>query len=312
MPGLSRVEGHALILVSPHPLAGKTTLAAGLAQRLAAGGRTVAVLRLAGDAHAAADATTFATLPLNTGPSGEPVEPAALAEAAAATHVTIVEAPAGDAGDAVKSLAGARAMVVASAISPPEDVAAYCRGLGSALAGVIVNQAPARRAEALKGAFAAAALAPLAFVPEDRLLAAPTLGQIAEAIQARSRFLNASGGRLVARPVIASISADPGQGYFTQQDPSAVIVRGDKPDLQLAALNAGAPCLVLTGGEPPLSYVLDRAAEDEVPLLQTDLDTVATVQRIEELFAAAPFGGEAKLRRIAELLAGLDVTTFLK
>ena len=42
------------------------------------------------------------------------------------------------------------------------------------------------------------------------------------------------------RPVIASIAADPGQTYFVRTDATAVIVRSDKPDLQLAALNAGA------------------------------------------------------------------------
>ncbi|HEU4759148.1 MAG TPA: DRTGG domain-containing protein [Dehalococcoidia bacterium] len=312
MPGLTRVEGPALILVAPEPLAGKTTLAAGLAQRLAAGGHTVALLRLAGDEHAAADAATFAALPFNASGSGQPLEPGALGEATAATQIAVIEAPSGDATDIIKAAPTARAVVVAGAGSAAADVAAYCRGLGPALAGVIVNRVPARRAEAVKAALAAAGLTPLAMVAEDRLLAAPTLAQIAEAIQARAQFLNASGERLVARPVIASISADPGQGYFTQQDPSAVIVRGDKPDLQLAALNAGAPCLLLTGGDPPLSYVLDRVEEDEVPLLQTGLDTVTTVQRIEGLFAAAPFGGEEKLRRIAELLDVLDATALLK
>ena len=89
-----------------------------------------------------------------------------------------------------------------------------------------------------------------------------------------------------------------------------MIVRSDKPDLQLAALNAGATCLIVTGGLPILSYVLDRAEEDEIPLLRTGLDTITTVNAIEDLFAAVPFqGGEAKVSRIAELLSEVDAAS---
>ncbi len=84
-------------------------------------------------------------------------------------------------------------------------------------------------------------------------------------------------------------------------------MRSDNPDLQLAALNAGVTCLIVTGGYPLLSYVLDRAEEDEIALLQTGMDTVTTVERIEAMFAAAPFaGGEAKLRRLAGMLSEID------
>ena len=87
-----------------------------------------------------------------------------------------------------------------------------------------------------------------------------------------------------------------------------MIVRGDKPDLQLAALNAGAPCLILTGGQQTLSYVLDRCEEDEIPLLETSLETVAAVERIEGMFAAGPFTGGHKIRGAAELLGDLELT----
>jgi len=311
MPGLSRVEGPTLVFLSPEPLAGKTTIAAGLAQRLQGEGHSVALLRLVGDDHAAADARLFGSLAFNSQPTQEPVEAADALDAGKGADVALIEAPAGDPGDVLRALAGARAIVVASAASAPEDVAAYCRPLGDSLAGVVLNRVPTRRRHAIATAFGTAGVPLLALAPEDRTLAAPTLGEVAEALGARTSFLNANRSRLLDRPLIASISADPGQGYFARYQPSAVIVRGDKPDLQLAALNAGAPCLIITGGLPILSYVLDRAEEEELPLLQTELDTVATVQCIEAMFAATPFAGEAKLHRAAELLGDLDVSALL-
>ena len=109
-----------------------------------------------------------------------------------------------------------------------------------------------------------------------------------------------------------TISADPGQGYFAAYGASAVIVRSDKPDLQLAALNAGADCLIVTGGLPILSYVLERAEEDQIPLVRTSLTTIAAVQEIEAIFGSLPFaGGDAKIERITALLSDLNVAALL-
>lgn len=312
----------ALLLVSPEPLAGKTTLAVGLAQRLKQNGHSLALLRLAGDEHAAADASRLASLPFNSHRLGEPLEPAAALGAAEGAGVALIEAPAGDPAEVLKALRQAqdrpvgtdRALVIASNGSPSFDgLAQYCRSLGDSLAGLILNRVPQRRRESVSAALEALGLPPpLAMVPEDRTLAAPTLGDVAQAIRAQASFLNDNRTRLMDRPLVASISADPGQGYFARYQPSAVIVRGDKPDLQLAALNADAPCLIVTGGLPPLSYVLERAEEEEIPILQTELDTVATVQRIEGMFVATPFTiTDSKLDRLTELLADLDVAALL-
>jgi len=298
----------ALLLVSPEPLSGKTTLAAGLAQRLKEQGRSVALLRLEGDEHAAADAALFASLPFNTQRHSQPLNAAAVLDAAKGADVALVEAPVGDPSGLLSSLGEVRALVVASGASP-DQVARYCEALGDRLAGLVLNRVPSRRCDAIRTAFEAVGLRPLLLLAEDRTLAAPALGQVAEAIQARARFLNSNKTRLLDRPLIASISADPGQDYFARYQPSAVIVRGDKPDQQLAALNAGVSCLIVTGGWTPLSYVLDRAEEDEIPILQTEMDTIDTVRRIEAMFATAPFiGGDAKLGRLMEMLGEIEVS----
>ena len=281
-----------LFLTSPEPLAGKTTLAVGLAQRFRASGRAVALKREGDDEHAAADAQIFA----------------AIAEVSEPADVTIIEAASG--GATIPS--DARAMVVANASSAAGDLARYCQALGGSPAGVVVNRVPQKRVESVRATLESAGIKFIALIPEDRTLAAPNLGDVAAALQAEVRFLNGAQFQPVEHPLIASISADPGQGYFTRHGASTVIVRSDKPDLQLAALNAGATALIVTGGLPILSYVLDRAEADEIPLLRTKLDTLEAVRGIEALFGALPFsGGEAKLARISELLAAVDVEALL-
>jgi BioD-like phosphotransacetylase family protein len=77
----------------------------------------------------------------------------------------------------------------------------------------------------------------------------------------------------------------------------------------LGALNAGVPCLIVTGGLPVISYVKQRAEEEETPILGTPYDTVAAVQRLEALYAATPFSGRAKVERAAQLAGELDISS---
>ncbi len=295
----------AVLIAAPESLSGKTTIAAVLGRRLSDGGATVALSRLAGDANAAADARFFAALPFNADPQPEPQGAATLSGKA---DVTLIEAPAGDPRSALGSLSARAVVVVAYADPLPADTPSFCEALGNACAGVVITRVPVRRLDATRAAAGAIGVRLLGLIAEDRTLAAPTLDALAEALEADAVSLALSSETVIDRPVISSISADPAQGYFARYSPNAVIVRGDKPDQQLGALNAGAPCLIVTGGLPVLSYVEERAADEGITVLRTRYDTVAAVERLEALYGVTPFSGRAKLERIAELAGELDIS----
>lgn len=295
-----------LLIVSPEALSGKTTVAVALGRRFKDAGRAVALVRLAGDGHAEADARLYAGLAFNDRRRPDPAEPQ---EAATDADITLIEAPAGDPRGLAGPLA-ARAVVVAAYADPlPADIPSFCQALGDSCAGIVVSRVPQRRLESTQAAVQGVGARLVALIPEDRILAAPSLGAIAEALEAQATFLDSAGENVIDRPLISSISADPAQGYFAHYSPNAVIVRGDKPDQQLGALNAGAPCLIVTGGLPVLSYVEERAQEEEIPILSTRYDTVAAVQRLEALYAAVPFSGRAKVERAAQLAGELDISS---
>lgn len=280
----------ALVLLAPKPLSGKTTIAAAIAQRLKNEGKPVSLSRLGEDPNAAADSALFGAI---SGPAG--------------AEVTLAEAPAGE-----QPIPEGRAIVVADATVAASEVAGFCRPLGGKLVGVILNRVPTRRAAEIKAEAETAGLKVLGLVPEDRVLAAPTLDEVAQALEAERMILDSSGERPLDRILIASISADPGQGYFARTGADTVIVRSDKPDLQLAALNAGTSAMIVTGEQPILGYVLDRAKEDMIPLVRTKLETVETVKVIEDLYASKPFaGGTEKLLRAAELAGQIDLAAIL-
>jgi len=244
--------------------------------------------------------------------SGKSALAAGLARRLQAASVEISEAEAGPIADALAANPGARVIIVATPADSTAEIAGFVRSAGP-VAGVIVNRVQPRRVDAVRAEYEAAGVRPLVVIPEDGVLAAPTLGQLAAALEADSENLAGNEGRVLDRPVIASIAADPGQTYFTRTAAEAVIVRSDKPDLQLGALNASATsCLIMTGGLPVLSYVLDRVRDNEVPLLRTKLDTRQTVEVLESLFGTAPFAGDEKTRRMAELLGDLDIDALLE
>jgi BioD-like phosphotransacetylase family protein len=269
-----------LVLLSPAPGAGKTTIAAAIVAKLGGGTLT----RLGDDENATADRELFSGL----GSEG----PAELYEAAG--------------GDPSASAQRA-AVVVADGSGEAAELAQFCASAGERLLGVILNRVAQRRREQVLRAVADTGAKILFDLPEDRSLATPSLDEVVGALNATIVFFDSNGKRPLDGLVVASISADPGQAYFAMREARAVVVRSDKPDLQLAALNAGASCLIVTGELPLFGYVKERAEADEIPIIRTKLDTVAAVRSVEQLYATAPFSGTpAKLSRLAALTRDFD------
>lgn len=253
--------------------AGATTVTVGLAHRLAYAGHTVHVARLAGDARAEGDARTLASLEFADG-SGAPVTPEAIAAAAAAAAVTVAEAPAG--ADLGRLAAIATRLLVVAAV-----------GAGP---GLILNHQRHAGPRAL---------------PEDRLLAAPTVGDLTAASHARVLARSAAGDAAICEHiVIGAIAHDSDQPYFARFPRKAVVTRAEKVDVALSALRTDTECLILTGGADPSPYLLDRvAAARATTLLVAPEGTVETVREIEGTFGRSPFAGAAKVERVGALMA---------
>ncbi len=266
-----------LILVAGSAEAGASTVAAGLAHRLAASGRTVRLERLAGDARAEADATAFAALEFARA-GGTPVAASALS--AEGDEVVIAEAPAGADGEALAAELGARLVTVSR------------EGDADASNGAVALATHARAAS------------PLA-LPEDRLLAAPTVGTLIAVSGAQVLARSTEGDAAICEHVVVGpIASDAGDAYFGRFPRSAVVTRAEKVDVALAALRVDPECLILSGGGEPSPYLLDRVASSRrTTLLLAPEGTVETVRDIEGSFGRSAFAGEAKAERAGELMA---------
>ncbi len=261
---------------------GASAVAVGLAHRAAYAGHHVRIERLEGDARAAADARAFGLLDFALA-SGAPI---AEDEVPRDEGVTIVEAAAGRDLAALASRLGARLVLVTRA--------GLEGGAVPPAATLIVNHA--RSGGTLR-------------LPEDRLLAAPTVGALIEASRARVLARSERGDLDICEHIVISpIASDPNDAHFARYARKAVVARSEKVDSALAALKTDTRCLILSGGTDPSPYVVDRVASDRrVTLLLAPEGTIETVRDIEGTFGRSPFAGAEKAERAGELLrAALD------
>ena len=102
---------------------------------------------------------------------------------------------------------------------------------------------------------------------------------------------------------IGAMNANSALRYFNRAHNMVVVTGGDRFDIQMAALESSTQCLVLTGRLSPRKDILDRARDLEVPILSVDLDTLTTVEIIEQAFDQVRLHEPIKVECIGHLMA---------
>ncbi len=312
-----------LIVASDAEGVGKTALCAALAHLLGRKGVRAAVCKpIAAEGLAAADdpdPRVYADLlglqaglgPLEAPTGGLTPETTAHVQAAVenATRdadVTIVESSSALSPRDTRSLADAidARVLVVGRHSPDlaETFSAWRDALEERAAGGIANcvtrYAGAQAEAELR---ARAELPVLGVIPEQRRLLAPSVRDVTRYLD--GRMLNdCEDDGLVERFMTLGFSMDPGELYFGLHDDKAVIVRGDRPDIQMAALMTSTVCLICTEGKEPIEYVLNEAELDEVPIIIVEPGTLDTMDALTALTGAARFDHPRKLEAFARLL----------
>ena len=173
---------------------------------------------------------------------------------------------------------------------------------GEYLLGAVVNKVPRSQLEHVSGEVSKAGVSILGVFPEDRALFTLTVGELAEHIHGEILNSAEKSGELVENIMLGAMTVDPGPEYFGRQADKAVIVRGERPDMQLAALETPTRCLVITGDTAPIPSVLYNAESTKVPIILTKGDVAATVADIEDALGRVRFNQESKLPRLSEIM----------
>ena len=199
----------------------------------------------------------------------------------------------------VKAL-GAKVLVV-EPYSEAGSIGKY-KDFGEYLLGVVVNKVPRSRVEAVYEQLGGAGIEILGVLPEDRVLFSLTVGELAEQIGGEILNCADKSGELVENFMLGALAVDSGLDYFGRKDNKAVVVSGERPDMQLAALETSTKCLVLSGGLSPSHPVLKGANDKGIPIILTSDDTVTTVMSVERALGQTKFNQEKKLPRLAGIM----------
>ncbi|HEX2172808.1 MAG TPA: phosphotransacetylase family protein [Dehalococcoidia bacterium] len=236
--------------------------------------------------------------------------------AASGKEVLLIEGPdnlmlgasAGLATDQVGDLLGAWTLVVARYAGDyvVDELLTSRRLFGDRLVGVVINAVPERKLEFVVEEAApfleARGVPVLAVLPEDRALLGVTVGEIADRLEAEIITADHARDRLVESLMVAAMTVDSGIEYFSRRENKAVIVGGNRPDLQLPALETSTACLVCTGNVPPNDTVVTLAQVNDIPILVAMDDTLTAVEHIEDLFGESRFFQPRKVERFRALL----------
>ena len=180
------------------------------------------------------------------------------------------------------------------------------KDFGEHLLGIVLNKVPRSQVEQVRSAtsaqFGQAGVNILGVLPEDRALFTLTIGELAECIQGEILSGAEKSAELAENIMLGALCVDPGPDYFGRKANKVVVIRSERPDMQLAALETSTRCLVLTGDAEPKSVVLDRAEEKNVPIILARDDTTAIVANIEDALGKTRFNEENKLPKLSEIM----------
>ena len=303
--------------------AGKTAICAGLGKHLLTGSKKVGYWKTIADTTGAADTdTAFMKQVLSLSESAESLHTSindvkeASSRAAQGKDVVIVEGRLGQSPDDKLSKASleiaealnARVIIVADYSSQPETLSGYGKAFGGNLAGIILNKVPKSRLkrvqDELSARFGEAGIKVLGVLPEDRTLATFTIGDLAECIQGEILNNAEKSADLVENIMLGAMVVDSGLTYFGRKNNKAAVIRNDRPDMQLAALETSTRCLVLSNSTEPPTYGVRQKAENKgIPIIIAESDSSAIVTSIEEALGKTRFNQEKKLSRLTEIMS---------
>jgi len=178
------------------------------------------------------------------------------------------------------------------------------KDLGEYLLGVVLNKVPPSQVESvLKDfQFSQAGINILGALPEDRILYTLSVSELAECLQGEILNCAEKSEELVENLMLGAVTIDPGPEYFGRKANKAVVVRGERPDMQMAALETSTRCLILSGNIAPMPAVQYRAEDKSVPIIVVKSDTATTVMAIEDALNKTRFNQEKKLPKLAEIM----------
>jgi uncharacterized protein len=178
--------------------------------------------------------------------------------------------------------------------------------LGDRLVGILINDVPMEHLELVnnhvKPFLENHQIPVLGILPRNDLLRSVSVRELVHQLNAEVLCRPDRLDLMVESLKIGAMNVNSALKYFRKARHMAVVTGGDRTDIQLAALETSTHCLILTGQLPPSPTILSRAEDLEIPILSVDLDTLTTVEIIDQTFGQVRLHEPVKVQCIQELM----------
>ncbi len=150
-------------------------------------------------------------------------------------------------------------------------------------------------------------------IPHDPFMNGFKVSKLAERLGGRIITAANQADRLVDTFLIGTMQVENFLTYFQRQKNAAIIVGGDRADLQLVAIEGNCPCLVLTGNLYPNDIIMSRAELLGIPMIVVRGDTFATAKLMETVQTTQKLRDEIKINHGTQLVQGnIDMPRLLE
>jgi len=189
-----------------------------------------------------------------------------------------------------------------------DDILSARHWLGPSMVGIVINAVPRQHMsyveEVVRPYMENQSIPILGVLPEERLLQSLSVQELAQVLAGEILCCPDTSEELVEHFMVGAMSVDSALAHFRRKPNKAVITGGDRPDIQLAALETSTRCLILTGNLRPSQVILERARSVNVPIILVKHDTLTTVEAIEGVFGKTRFHQKKKIDRFVRLMEG--------
>lgn len=199
----------------------------------------------------------------------------------------------------------------------PEAIIQAASPVRDRLLGVIVNAVPKSRLDKAREGLAAplekAGVKVLSILPEDRVLFSVSLADLAEGLKGKV-LINPDKLDVIAENfMLGAMTLESGKTYFYRKPNKVAIIRGERPDMMLAALHTSTVGIIATGNTEPGDQAMLEAEVKKIPVVAVPRTTAEVAAEVENILAKARFHQVKKLDRLTEILSqNLDFKGFSK
>lgn len=142
----------------------------------------------------------------------------------------------------------------------------------------------------------------IGILPHDPLVGSITVEELNEMLGGKVLCCHDRLNNLIERFLIGAMQVDRATEYFKMTKNNAVIVGGDRADIQLSAIESGTECLVLTGELYPSELIVSRAEQKNIPIIVIRDDTYTVAKKVERLSVRLRLRDKAKVAHGTELV----------